>query len=145
MKKFLALFVLCSLFHLSYSQRFINGIGACVFSTSGSGFSSFVTGGITYSPRVNLTESDQSTISIGIPISIGISYSGNSSGASSASAVVNIPLVVNYNYGCGSTRQMKTGLVFLREVVLGTMPPRMQMRTAMATKGLPRLRHLVQW
>jgi hypothetical protein len=105
MKKIFTLFVLCSSFHLSFSQRFINGIGACVFSTSGSGFGSFVTGGITYSPRVNLTESEQATISIGIPMSIGIGYSSNGSGVTSASAVINMPLVVNYNFGCGSTRQ----------------------------------------
>src|ERR1700712_6072370 len=88
-----------------FSQRFINGVGVCVFSTGGDGFSSFITGGIPYSPRVNIVESDNSAISLGLPMSIGLSYHASTDGNSNASALVNIPFVINYNFGCGSTRQ----------------------------------------
>jgi hypothetical protein len=96
-----------------FSQRFINGAGICAFSNGGSGFSSFITGGITYSPRVNISESDNSAVSIGMPISLGVGYSsGSGDGNASASAVVNIPLVINYNFGCGSTRQNESRIGF---------------------------------
>jgi hypothetical protein len=120
MKKIFLSSVLVLSVTLCFSQRFINGIGACVFSTGGNGFNSFVTGGLTYSPRVNVYESDMSSVSIGLPLSIGISYSSNSnSGAASASAVVNLPLVVNYNFGCGSTRHNESRVGFFAGGGLG--------------------------
>ena len=112
MKKIILFVLFTGSFYFSFSQRFINGLGVCVFSTSGNGFGSFVTGGITYSPRVNFSESENGTFSVGLPLSIGIGYSENSGGVTSASAVFNLPLVVNYNYGCGSTRQNKDKLGF---------------------------------
>ena len=98
-----SLFVSCS---IGFSQSFINGIGIAVISTGGTGFSSFVTGGITYSPRVNISESDHSSISIGIPLSIGLSTSTtDASGAGTASVMLNVPLLLNFNMGCGATRE----------------------------------------
>ena len=105
MKKLLIVFSMLAFAQVGFSQSFINGVGVCVFATGGSNFNTFITGGFTYSPRVNVSESDNSSVSIGLPLSIGLSYSSNSvSGTASASAMVNAPLVVNYNIGCGSSR-----------------------------------------
>ena len=112
MKKNVLVFVFVLSATLSFSQRFINGIGITVFSTGGAGFNSFITGGITYSPRVNISESDNSAISIGLPLSIGLSYSSGSSGNASASAMVNLPLVVNYNVGAGATKETESRFGF---------------------------------
>src|SRR5580693_2770039 len=112
MKKTLLLLFLVLAVSVSFSQRFINGVGITVFSTGGNGFNSFITGGITYSPRVNVSESDNSSVSIGLPISIGLSYSGGTSGNASASAMVNLPLVINYNFGAGATKQTESKFGF---------------------------------
>jgi hypothetical protein len=113
MKRFLLAIILFISVTQGYSQRFINGAGICVFYTGGAGFSSFVTGGLSYSPRVNVYETDNSSVSLGLPISIGLSYASNSSsGTASASALVDVPFVVNYNFGRGSTRQNESRLGF---------------------------------
>jgi hypothetical protein len=112
MKKILLSCFLFACFSTAFSQRFINGVGICAFSTGGSGFNSFITGGITYSPRVNVVESDNSSVSLGLPLSLGIGYSSRSDGTASASAVINIPFIVNYNIGCGSTRQSEDRIGF---------------------------------
>ncbi|MBS1933943.1 MAG: hypothetical protein JST96_08075, partial [Bacteroidetes bacterium] len=119
MKRTLLLFLLSLSASFAFSQRFINGIGITVFSTGGAGFNSFITGGLTYSPRVNISESDNSAISIGLPLSIGLSYSGSSSGNASASAMVNLPLVVNYNFGAGATKEVEDKFGFFAGGGLG--------------------------
>src|SRR5580698_1122563 len=61
MKKFFLFSLLLVSVCTGFSQKFINGVGVCVFSTGGSGFNPFITGGITYSPRFNVSESDNSS------------------------------------------------------------------------------------
>lgn len=113
MKKSLLFSALLLCASAGFSQKFINGVGVCAFSTGGAGYSTFITGGITYSPRVNIYSDENSAVSIGLPISFGIGYSSHESdGTASASAVVNMPLVLNYNLGCGSTRQNESRIGF---------------------------------
>jgi hypothetical protein len=112
MKKiFLSAFLILSV-SICFSQRFINGVGVCAFSTGGIGYPSFATFGFTYSPRVNVYENDNSSVSIGIPLSLTVGYTPDGDSYSSVRAAFNIPLVVNYNFGCGSTRHNESRVGF---------------------------------
>jgi hypothetical protein len=59
--------------------------------------------GIFYHPRYNLTESDNSAISVGFPITFGISGSVNSQTGSSLSITADLPLTIDYNFGGGAS------------------------------------------
>jgi hypothetical protein len=114
MKKLLfgLLAMLC--FAVGNSQSFMHGIGINVFVSSVSGGQSNVTGGISYTPRVNFIEGDDMSVSAGLPFTVGFTGSGsyNSrsgvSDGSSVSFVFNAPLIVNLNMGAGSTKDAES-------------------------------------
>jgi len=60
----------------------------------------------TYFPRLNLSEGDNSSFSIGMPLSAGIGTVNNSDGVI---FTVDAPLVGDYNFGCNSTPDNENG------------------------------------
>ncbi len=97
-----------------FAQTFMHGVGVNTFVQSASGFSTQVTGGIIYSPRISFMETDNTSLSVGIPLSIGVSASYNTSydGSSSASVMFDAPLIVNFNYGAGSSKETENRFGF---------------------------------
>lgn len=56
-----------------------------------------------YFPRVNLSESENSSFSIGVPVGAGIGILTSGGNAQGISWGFNIPVVADYNFGCKST------------------------------------------
>lgn len=60
----------------------------------------------TYFPRYNLSESDNSSLSLGIPFSAGIGTVNNSDGVAFS---VDVPLMADYNFGCDAIPESESG------------------------------------
>jgi hypothetical protein len=99
-----------------FSQSFMHGAGLSLFVASAKDAESSANWAITYSPRFNFIEQDNLSVSVGIPISLGASGSYNSRGSysdgNSLSFVANVPLIVNLNMGCGSTKENESRFGF---------------------------------
>ena len=61
----------------------------------------------TYFPRYNLSESDNSSISLGMPLSVGIGQVNNADGVAFS---VDVPLMGDYNFGCDAIPESESGL-----------------------------------
>jgi hypothetical protein len=105
----------------AYSQTFMQGVGINVVLQSSSGVSADPVGAIIYSPRVNFMETDNTSLSVGIPMSFGISGSYNSQNVdnSSIGIMFDAPLMFNYNYGAGSTKEAEDKFGFYGGVGFG--------------------------
>lgn len=111
MKKSSLLLALLFPAFFGFSQTFSHGVGVAVFVTTAKGGNAAVAEGVTYSPRINFLEQPDFSLSVGIPLSIGISgsYSSNynsqygSSTDNTLGFMANIPLIVNFNFGNGSS------------------------------------------
>ena len=108
MKKVLFIALACCATTCAFSQ-FSNGVGLAYFNTSAQGINSTNSFGITYSPRVNVMSNDNFSVSIGLPISVGMSLHVSTSSTdvndnNSVSVMADVPLLVNLNFGAGSTR-----------------------------------------
>jgi len=74
--------------------------------------------GIIYSPRINLYEKQNLSLSLGIPLSIGFSGgasfnpTSNVSSDENTSFMLNAPLIVNLNLGSGATKDTKKRIGF---------------------------------
>jgi hypothetical protein len=106
MKQVILLALTCFTLSGAFAQTFTNGVGISVFSTQSQGSSSQISGAITYSPRINFVESESYSLSVGIPVSVGAqgSYNSQDVGNNSLTFLLNLPLVINFNMGAGSTR-----------------------------------------
>ena len=109
-----------------FSQSFMQGAGFSLFGVAPSdkdGF--FFNEALTYTPSINFFESDNLSVSVGIPLSFGLSfglhdridssyYSRSSYTASYSGVFVNAPINVNLNFGRGSskTNNEKLGYFF---------------------------------
>ena len=91
-----------------FSQTFMHGAGITIIgSTTGQGSNSDIGlgEGFTYFPRINFIETENLSVSAGIPLCAGISATtsydvyGNSNGIG---FVLNAPLIINLNFGRGS-------------------------------------------
>lgn len=110
-------FILGLLFigNTAFSQSFMHGAGLNVFVVNASSGSTAVNGGFTYSPRFNFIEQDNLSVSVGVPFSVGLSgsysssYSSNYGGSTTntLSLMLDVPLIINLNMGCGSTKENK--------------------------------------
>jgi len=108
---FLSLALVCST-ALGFSQSFMHGAGVTVMVGSSKGGDVSYAEGLTYSPRFNFIETEQLSVSVGIPLSVAVSASVSTSysssgyydGGTSVGFVVNAPLIVNLNMGRGSTK-----------------------------------------
>jgi hypothetical protein len=113
-KLFLSLIAFC-LTGLAFSQNFIQGVGVNTFIQSAPGFSSQLVGGVTYSPRVSFNETEDMSWSVGMPMSVGFSASLNTNsydGSNTAALMVDAPLIVNFNYGAGCSRETENRFGF---------------------------------
>jgi hypothetical protein len=107
MKKIIFSAIALCLSSFAFSQTFMQGVGINVVLQSTSGATVDPVGAIMYSPRVNFMETENSSLSVGIPMSFGISGSYNSQYASdnSLGVMFDAPLMFNYNYGAGSVKE----------------------------------------
>jgi hypothetical protein len=110
MKKFSFFVLLCIVTAPVFSQSFMHGVGTGIFVEKSKGYDPIATAILTYSPRVNITESDFMSLSVGVPLTVGLSgnyqsssYYGEESG--SFNFMANIPLMVNVNLGAGSSKE----------------------------------------
>jgi len=111
MKKYALLLVLFFTGTIAFSQSFSHGVGVAVFVTTAKGGNAAVAEGFTYSPRFNFIENEDFSLSVGVPLSVGISgsYSSNYNSYSGTTTdntlgfMANVPLIVNFNFGAGST------------------------------------------
>jgi|SRR5450432_656658 len=105
----------------AFSQTFMQGVGINVVLQSSGGYSSDPVGAIIYSPRVNIMEAENTSFSIGIPMSFGFSGSYNSANYSdnSLGVMFDAPLMFNYNYGAGSTKEAEDKFGFYGGVGFG--------------------------
>lgn len=118
MKKFLLLTAACIASFCSYSQSFMHGVGMVVmvdkmpFRDATSSF------GFTYSPRLNFLENGNTSLSVGLPLSAALGGSYNVHYGSYYEEEGNIrysfnaPVIVNFNYGKGATRNANKRLGF---------------------------------
>ena len=105
-KLFFSCLVLFSVSKLSAQTEFMHSLGGKYFFYGNSdGFSS---AGILYSPRLNLTSTGNSAISVGTHLGLGFSLHAGA-GGSASSLVLDIPLVAEYNFGYGSSRESESG------------------------------------
>lgn len=104
MKRLIVSALSCLAVSCAFSQSFFNGAGVTVFVTTAQGATAQSVGALTYSPRINVMENDNFSLSLGIPVSLGASGSVNSQSGSSLSFIFNAPLLCNINFGAGSTK-----------------------------------------
>jgi hypothetical protein len=107
MKKLIFSMVAFCISSIAFSQTFRQGIGINVVLQSTSGFHADPVGAIMWSPSVTFMETDNSSFSIGIPMSFGVSGTYNSQNIENNSLgfMFDAPLMFNYNYGAGSTKE----------------------------------------
>ena len=110
MKKIYFFLLICIATSPVFSQSFMHGVGTGVFVEKSKGFDPVATAILTYSPRVNVTESDFMSVSVGLPLTVGFSgnyqassYDGTQSG--NINFMANLPLMVNVNLGAGSSKE----------------------------------------
>ena len=105
----------------AYSQTFTQGVGINVVLQSAYGVQADPVGALIYSPRVNVMEMENTSLSIGIPMSFGVSGSYNSmdAGNSTLGIMFDAPLMINYNYGAGATKEVEDKFGFYGGVGFG--------------------------
>ncbi len=121
MKKLLfSVFAFC-LSSFAFSQTFMQGVGINVVLQSSAGSSADPVGAIMYSPRVNFMETENTSFSVGIPLSFGISgtYNSQNYADNSLGMMLDVPLMFNYNYGAGSTKEAEDKFGFFAGVGFG--------------------------
>lgn len=65
--------------------------------------------GIFYYPRYNVSESESSAVSVGLPLTFGLSGEVNSRTGGGISLTADLPLTVDYNFGAGSAEDNESG------------------------------------
>lgn len=95
----------------SYAQKLMHGYGATISILTGklktrysSSSYTLQQTNLTYFPRYNFVESENTSVSIGTPVGIGIGIASNTSGSDVGVAFAyDLPVVIDYNIGCKST------------------------------------------
>jgi hypothetical protein len=121
MKKFFFSMIVFCIATTSHAQTFMQGVGINVVLQSASGFSADPVGAIMYSPRVSFMETETSSLSVGLPMSFGISghYNSQNYGDNSLGLMFDAPLMFNYNYGAGSSKESEDKFGFFAGVGFG--------------------------
>jgi hypothetical protein len=108
MKKIIVLAAMFFATATGFSQRLMYGVGLSVFKTTVRGASSPVDWAFTFSPRFNLIEKPDGSLSVGIPMSLGTGQNYKSGGPyqdnDGLRFIANLPLIINLNVGSGSTK-----------------------------------------
>jgi hypothetical protein len=116
MKRLLLFAATCIISVNAFSQSFQHGIGVSVFFDNMVPDKITAISAITYSPRYNFHETQNMSISLGIPLSIGFMDDGSGSydvttGEQVAGDIsgfsLDVPVMVNLNLGGGSSRMNK--------------------------------------
>jgi hypothetical protein len=121
MKKLLFSMLVICISVESQAQTFMQGVGINVVLQSASGFSFDPVGALIYSPRVSFMETETSSLSVGIPLSFGISghYNSINYADNSLGLMFDAPLMFNYNYGAGSSKEAEDKFGFFAGVGFG--------------------------
>ncbi|MDP4284579.1 MAG: hypothetical protein Q8891_09155 [Bacteroidota bacterium] len=114
LRRFFVVFLLwSSIVNTATAQTFTNSYGVTLSflsgrETPGGPYKNILTQECgTYFPRLNLSENDNSSFSIGIPLSAGIGSVSNGGGVAYS---IDAPLVGDYNFGCNSTPDNEAGV-----------------------------------
>ncbi|SEW38113.1 hypothetical protein SAMN05428988_4780 [Chitinophaga sp. YR573] len=114
MKKQLFLFtVACVLSISAFSQSFQHGAGIGLYFDNMVPDNVGVGSAFTYNPRINFTETEATSLSVGIPLTVGYIqnaysvYNGSSLIQTATGFMVNAPVIVNFNFGGGSSKKSK--------------------------------------
>ncbi|ACU61032.1 hypothetical protein Cpin_3569 [Chitinophaga pinensis DSM 2588] len=103
-----------------HAQRIIHGVGTGVFVDGSSKTETKASSVLNYSVRVSFAETDNTSLSLGIPFSAGIngvdeyyydSYTGEY-GYNNLGFMVNVPLMFNFNIGAGSAEGCQNRMGF---------------------------------
>ena len=115
MKKIYLFVILALLCSPTFSQKLMHGIGPGILVEKIRGIDPEFSLLFTYSPRINVSETETMSLSLGIPISIGIGGSldnGYMGDYTPYTFWINTPLILNVNFGAGSTKQNKEKVGF---------------------------------
>src|SRR5277367_1377924 len=121
MKKFIFSALVLCFSSIAFSQTFMQGVGINVVLQSSGGSTADPVGAIIYSPRVSFMETENTSFTIGLPISFGITGTYNSQypDDNSLGFMFDAPLMFNYNYGAGSTKEAEDKFGFFAGVGFG--------------------------
>ena len=97
---------------MAFSQSFMHGVGLDIFVTTAKNGNAAVAEGFSYNPRFNFIENEGFSLSVGVPLTIGISgsYSSNynsyygSTTDNTLAFMAHIPVILNFNFGAGSSK-----------------------------------------
>ena len=104
----------------AFSQSFTHGVGFDIFVTTAQNGNAAVGEGFTYNPRFNFIENEDFSVSVGVPLTIGFSgsYSTNydsyygSTTDNTLGFLAHIPVIINFNFGAGSTKDNESRFGF---------------------------------
>ena len=105
-KKGLLVAIASCLFNFSYAQAFMQGIGVNIVTQASPVIAAQKTElAVIYSPRVNFKLSSASSLSLGIPISLAFTgvYADSTINNSTLGWMLDLPVLINYHYGAGSS------------------------------------------
>jgi hypothetical protein len=100
----------------AYAQTFMHGAGTGTMITSMKNAETGVFGTLMYNPRFTVVENESSSVTVGIPLTVGISgsysYSSYYGEENSLNYMINAPLMVNLNFGAGSSKDVENRFGF---------------------------------
>lgn len=103
----------------SVAQRFIHGAGVGIFVEDAKMIDAKASFSFTYSPRLSFAETENTSVSIGIPLNVGFSGSYNAAYSNgyyyednTLGYMINVPLMFNFNIGAGSALGCKDRMGF---------------------------------
>jgi len=108
LKKFFLFVIGTAPFNPSHAQSFMHGIGLNVVTQSSPIIAAQKTElSVIYSPRFNFTITPNSTISAGMPISVAFTgfYSDSVKNNSTLRWMLDLPFMLDFNYGAGSSKK----------------------------------------
>jgi hypothetical protein len=106
--------------NISYAQKLMHSVGATIsvlygkenpnplFPNSSNKFTMSQTL-LSYFPRYNFSEADNSSFSIGAPVGVGVGIASNTNGDDAGvSFAYDLPIVIDYNFGCKATSEIES-------------------------------------
>ncbi|MVT07460.1 hypothetical protein [Chitinophaga tropicalis] len=105
---------------ISFAQHFSHGAGAGFFVEDAGATDVKASFALTYSPRFNFAETENTSLSIGVPLSAGFSGSYSAGYSSSygyyednnVGYMVNVPLLFSFNIGAGAVKGNRSRMGF---------------------------------
>lgn len=116
MKRLFLFVAACIISVNAFSQSFQHGLGISVFFDNMVPDKISAIAAVTYSPRYNFHETENISVSLGIPLSIGFMDAGDGdydaiTGEEEISDIngftLDVPVMVNFNFGAGASRMNK--------------------------------------